>query len=132
MLLNPHTGWHDLVFSLPTCELLIALFLFWNITIAGAIIRTIIQLERQQRIAAELALENAKLETCLKNAELEALSGFDPRRFLRIHRRHIVNTGRILAVHPLAGGTFEIEMQHGVRLTSGRNFTQAVRLLIGR
>ena len=75
MLLNPHTGWHDLVFSLPTCELLIALFLFWNITIAGAIIRTIIQLERQQRIAAELALENAKLETCLKSAELEALSG---------------------------------------------------------
>lgn len=51
---------------------------------------------------------------------------------LRTHRRHIVNTSRILAVHPLAGGTYEIEMLHGVRLTSGRNFTQAVRLLIGR
>lgn len=73
MLLNLHNGWHDLVFSLPMCELLIALFLFRNIAIAGAIIHTIIQLERQQRFAAELALENAKLETCLKNAELEAL-----------------------------------------------------------
>jgi two-component system LytT family response regulator len=66
----------------------------------------------------------------------ETMSGIeqrlDPRKFLRIHRRHIVNTSRILAVHPLAGGTYEIEMQHGVRLTSGRNFTQAVRLLIGR
>jgi two-component system LytT family response regulator len=66
----------------------------------------------------------------------ETMSGIeqrlDPRKFLRIHRRHIVNTNRILAVHPLAGGTYEIEMQHGVRLTSGRNFTQAVRLLIGR
>ncbi|WP_158752080.1 LytTR family DNA-binding domain-containing protein [Acidobacterium sp. S8] len=56
----------------------------------------------------------------------------DPQKFLRIHRRHIVNTSRILAVHPLAGGTYEIELQHGARLTSGRNFTQAVRLLIGR
>ena len=66
----------------------------------------------------------------------ETMSGIeqrlDPRKFLRIHRRHIVNTSRIQAVHPLAGGTFEIEMQHGVRLTSGRNFAQAVRLLIGR
>lgn len=66
----------------------------------------------------------------------ETMSGIeqrlDPRKFLRIHRRHIVNTSRILAVHPLAGGTYEIEMQHGVRLTSGRNFTQAVRLLIER
>jgi two-component system LytT family response regulator len=66
----------------------------------------------------------------------ETMSGIeqrlDPHKFLRIHRRHIVNTSRILAVHPLAGGTYEIEMQHGTRLTSGRNFTQAMRLLIGR
>ncbi|HVW78203.1 MAG TPA: response regulator [Alloacidobacterium sp.] len=56
----------------------------------------------------------------------------DPQKFLRIHRRHIINTSRILAVHPLAGGTYEFEMQQGTRLTSGRNFTQAVRMLIGR
>ena len=66
----------------------------------------------------------------------ETMSGIeqrlDPHKFLRIHRRHIVNTSRITAVHPLAGGTYEIELQQGARLTSGRNFTQAVRLLIGR
>jgi two-component system LytT family response regulator len=66
----------------------------------------------------------------------ETMSGIEqrlnPQKFLRIHRRHIVNTSRILAVHPLVGGTYEIELQHGARLTSGRNFTQAVRLLIGR
>ncbi len=73
MLLDSHTDLHTLVHGLPLSEFSIAFFLFSNIAIAGAIIRTIIQLERQQRIAAELALENAKLETSLKNAELETL-----------------------------------------------------------
>jgi two-component system LytT family response regulator len=56
----------------------------------------------------------------------------DPKKFLRIHRCHIVNTTRIMAIHPLTGGTYELEMQHGARLTSGRNFTQAIRMLLGR
>lgn len=73
MPLDPHIGWHELLFSLPKYEFFLALFLFLNIAIAGAIIRTIMSLERQKRVAVELALENAKLETCLKNAELETL-----------------------------------------------------------
>lgn len=66
----------------------------------------------------------------------ETMSGIeqrlDPKKFLRIHRCHIVNTTRIMAIHPLTGGTYELEMQHGARLTSGRNFTHAIRLLLGR
>lgn len=66
----------------------------------------------------------------------ETMSGIeqrlDPEKFLRIHRCHIVNTSRIVAVHPLTAGTYEVEMQHGARLTSGRSFTNAVRMLIGR
>jgi two-component system LytT family response regulator len=66
----------------------------------------------------------------------ETMSGIeqrlDPKKFLRIHRCHIVNTTRIVAIHPLMSGTYELEMQHGARLTSGRNFTNAVRLLLGR
>jgi sensor histidine kinase YesM len=73
MPLDPRITWRTLVFDVPTSEFFLAFFLFWNIAIAGAIIRTIIVLERQKRIAVELALENAKLETCLKNAELETL-----------------------------------------------------------
>jgi len=72
-LLDPRINFHTIFVSVPSYEFYLALFLFANIAIAGAIIRTMIQLERQQRIAAELALENAKLETCLKNAELETL-----------------------------------------------------------
>lgn len=73
MPLNPSVGLHTLIFAVPTFEFFLAFFLFWNIAIAGAIIRTIMNLERQQRIAVELALENAQLETSLKNAELETL-----------------------------------------------------------
>ena len=66
----------------------------------------------------------------------ETMSGIeqrlDPKKFLRIHRCHIVNTTRIMAIHPLTGGTYELEMQHGARLTSGKNFTHAIRLLLGR
>jgi two-component system LytT family sensor kinase len=73
MPLDSRISLHTLIFALPLAEFFLAFFLFWNIAIAGAIIRTIMDLERQQRIAVELALENAKLETSLKNAELETL-----------------------------------------------------------
>jgi LytS/YehU family sensor histidine kinase len=73
MMLERNFDLHRLLFSNPLSETAIAFFLFWTTAAAGAIIRTIIQLEQQQKVAAELALENAKLEACLKNAELEAL-----------------------------------------------------------
>jgi LytS/YehU family sensor histidine kinase len=73
MPLDSRISLRTLIFAVPSAEFFLAFFLFWNIAIAGAIIRTIMKLERQQRIAAELALENAKLETSLKNAELETL-----------------------------------------------------------
>jgi two-component system, LytTR family, sensor kinase len=73
MMLERNFDLHRLLFSIPVDETAIAFLLFWTTAAAGAIIRTIIQLEQQQKVAAELALENAKLEACLKNAELEAL-----------------------------------------------------------
>jgi two-component system LytT family response regulator len=63
-------------------------------------------------------------------ARMEEL--LDSKRFLRIHRRYIVNLDRIQAIHPLAGGSYEIEMQHNARLTSGRNYAAAIRELLGR
>jgi two-component system, LytTR family, sensor kinase len=71
--LDSRISLRTVLLSVPSYEFWLALFLYWNIAIAGAVIRTIMGLERQKRVAAELALENAKLETCLKNAELEAL-----------------------------------------------------------
>jgi len=54
----------------------------------------------------------------------------DPRRFIRVHRRRIVNLSRLVAVHPLLGGTYEMELRNGVRLASGRQYKDAIRALI--
>jgi two-component system, LytTR family, response regulator len=54
----------------------------------------------------------------------------DPARFLRIHRCRLVNLSRIIAVHPLMSGTYEMELRSGVRLTTGRQYKDAVQALI--
>ena len=54
----------------------------------------------------------------------------DPRRFRRIHRSRMVNTSRIVAVHVLMGGVYELELGDGTRLTSGRQYREAVQRLI--
>jgi two-component system, LytTR family, response regulator len=54
----------------------------------------------------------------------------DPAKFIRIHRCRIVNTSRIVAVHPLLSGTYEMELRNGSRLTTGRQYKDAVQQLI--
>ena len=54
----------------------------------------------------------------------------DPRRFLRIHRSRMVNRSRVVAVHVLLGGAYELELRDGTRLTSGRNYRDAVQKLL--
>jgi two-component system, LytTR family, response regulator len=54
----------------------------------------------------------------------------DPAKFARIHRGRIVNTRRIMAVHPLFSGTYEMELVGGTRLTSGRQYKDIVQNLI--
>ncbi len=45
-------------------------------------------------------------------------------------RCRIVNTSRILAVHPLLSGTYEMELSDGSRLTTGCQYKDAVQRLI--
>jgi two-component system LytT family response regulator len=54
----------------------------------------------------------------------------DPARFLRIHRSRLVNRSRIVAVHVLMGGSYELELRDGTRLSSGRNYRDAVQKLL--
>jgi two-component system LytT family response regulator len=54
----------------------------------------------------------------------------DPDRFVRIHRRRIVSISRVAAVYPMFGGTYELELQGGFRLTTGRQYKDAVHALI--
>jgi two-component system, LytTR family, response regulator len=57
-------------------------------------------------------------------------SKLDPDRFVRVHRRRIVCISRIVAVHPMLGGTYELELQGGFRLTTGRQYKEAIQALI--
>jgi two-component system, LytTR family, response regulator len=54
----------------------------------------------------------------------------DPRRFLRIHRSRMVNRSRIVAIHVLLGGTYELELRDGTRVSSGRNYRDTVQKLL--
>lgn len=54
----------------------------------------------------------------------------DSARFLRIHRCRIVNLSRIVAVHPLLSGSYEMELKNGVRLTTGRQYKDVVQQMI--
>ncbi len=64
----------------------------------------------------------------------ETLNGLEkklnPQKFARIHRGKIVNVSRIVAIHSLINGVYEMEIHNGVRLTTGRQFRNAVQNLI--
>ena len=54
----------------------------------------------------------------------------DPGEFLRVHRCHMVNVARIVAVRSVANGTFELELQGCKRIKTGRQYGHNVRKLL--
>jgi two-component system, LytTR family, response regulator len=54
----------------------------------------------------------------------------DPTRFLRVHRSTIVNLGRIVAVHTMIGGVYEMELRGGTRVKTGRQYRDRIRKLL--
>jgi two-component system, LytTR family, response regulator len=65
---------------------------------------------------------------------LETLSGLeqklDPHKFVRVHRGRIVNVSRIRAAHVMLNGVYELELHGGLRLSTGRQFKDAVQGLL--
>jgi two-component system LytT family response regulator len=57
-------------------------------------------------------------------------SRLNPSRFLRVHRCRIINLSRVLAVHPMLGGTYEMELRGGTRLSTGKQYKDAVQTLL--
>ncbi|HMI50399.1 MAG TPA: LytTR family DNA-binding domain-containing protein [Candidatus Saccharimonadales bacterium] len=57
-------------------------------------------------------------------------SKLDPGRFLRVHRRHIVDISRIVAIHPLLSGSYQIQMKTGAQIATGRQYKTAVQNLL--
>lgn len=54
----------------------------------------------------------------------------DPEQFLRIHRSRIINIRRIKELQPLFRGEFDIMLQDGTRLESGRGYRDRVQSLL--
>ena len=54
-------------------------------------------------------------------------SVLDASRFLRIHRSHIVNVGRIAQLWSIAHGQYVVELRSGQRLQSGRTYGERIR-----
>jgi two-component system, LytTR family, response regulator len=54
----------------------------------------------------------------------------DPSKFLRVHRSTIVNVARIVAVHTIMGGVYELELRGGIRIKTGRQYREKVRKLL--
>ena len=57
-------------------------------------------------------------------------SAFDPDRFVRIHRSHIVNIQRIKHLWPFSHGQYVVELTSGRRLQSGRTYGDRIRRLL--
>lgn len=54
----------------------------------------------------------------------------DPSKFLRVHRCRIVNLSRVVVVHPMLGGTYEMELRGGVRLGTGKQYKDAIQAIL--
>jgi len=54
----------------------------------------------------------------------------DPRRFARIHRQRIINLSRLVAIHPILNGTYELELRSGIRLSSGRQYKDSIQAML--
>ena len=57
-------------------------------------------------------------------------TSLDPRRFVRIHRSHIVNLQHIRQMWSMAHGQYVLELASGERLQSGRTYGDKIRSLL--
>ena len=55
-----------------------------------------------------------------------------PRKFLRIHRSILVNLDRVRELQPWFQGDYVVILKDGTRLTSGRSYRAALRVLLER
>ena len=60
------------------------------------------------------------------------VSALDPATFCRIHRSIIVNIDRIQAVESLFHGEYQVVLQNGTKLTSGRSYRRNLHAVMGK
>jgi hypothetical protein len=73
---------------------------------------------------ARLVTSNGRYLLRETMARLEARLGGE---FLRVHRSVIVRRDRVVRLHPMANGSYLLELASGARLRSGRSYRSAIR-----
>lgn len=77
----------------------------------------------------ELHLDGRSLLLRETLSNLEAR--LDPRRFLRVHRSHLVQLDAIVEAHPQESGRFALRLRSGARVNSGRSHVAKLRAALG-
>ena len=81
--------------------------------------------------ANNYAMLHCRSKDYLHAENLSALERvLDPAKFVRIHRSHMVNVSRIVGINSIAGGIYEIELQGGARVGTGRQYSERIRKLL--
>jgi two-component system, LytTR family, response regulator len=71
-------------------------------------------------------------ETHLVRETMNSLEArLDPGQFVRIHRSRMVNIRKIKELQPMFRGGYEIRLQNGTRLESGRGYRDRIQKLLG-
>jgi two-component system LytT family response regulator len=64
----------------------------------------------------------------------ENLAGLEqrlnPKQFLRVHRGHMVNLDKVVAVNAIVGGSYELQLKGGAKVRTGRQYANVVRALL--
>ena len=67
----------------------------------------------------------------LRSTLTDFLAQLDPALFVRVHRSHAVNLGRIKEIEPLDGGDARLHMHDGTTVPCSRRYRDALRTGIG-
>jgi two-component system, LytTR family, response regulator len=70
-------------------------------------------------------------KTYLMSSTLSKLEEtLSPHGFVRVHRCYLVNTACITTVHTMIHGTYVVQLHNGVRISTGRQYKDAIRSLV--
>jgi two-component system, LytTR family, response regulator len=78
-------------------------------------------------VELHLGARSLVLRETLSNLEAR----LDPRRFLRVHRSHLVQVEAIVEAHPQDSGRFALRLRSGARVVTGRSHGARVRMALG-
>ena len=81
--------------------------------------------------AGNYAILHVGAETFEIRSSLARLEGeLDPRRFVRVHKSHVVNVAKVVEVTPWISGDWRIRLQDGGELNLSRRYRQRFEAVV--